>query len=302
MGKTPIVVNDCPGFHNQVLFPYFAGFSQLLRDGADFRKIDKVMEKQFGWPMGPAYLLDVVGIDTAHHAQAVMAAGFPQRMQKDYRDAIDALFDANRFGQKNGLGFWRYKEDSKGKPKKEEDAAVEDLLAEVSQPKRDFSEEEIIARMMIPMVNEVVRCRKRHTLPRRKRIWRWSTAWASLRSTAARSAGWTPSVAQNTSIWHSNISTSARCTKCRKVCVIKHVITNRTIPRLSRARPVGDLENAALAEMANEQVVIVDAIRTLMGRSKAVPYVRAEDLSAHLMRSLLARNPALEAAALDDIY
>ena len=44
----------------------------LLRDGADFRQIDKVMEKQFGWPMGPAYLLDVVGIDTAHHAQAVV--------------------------------------------------------------------------------------------------------------------------------------------------------------------------------------------------------------------------------------
>ncbi|WP_318364774.1 fatty acid oxidation complex subunit alpha FadB [Enterobacter sp.] len=159
MGKTPIVVNDCPGFFvNRVLFPYFAGFSQLLRDGADFRKIDKVMEKQFGWPMGPAYLLDVVGIDTAHHAQAVMAAGFPQRMQKDYRDAIDALFDAGRFGQKNGQGFWRYKEDSKGKPKKVEDSAVDELLAGVSQPKRDFSDEEIIARMMIPMVNEVVRC------------------------------------------------------------------------------------------------------------------------------------------------
>ena len=134
MGKTPIVVNDCPGFFvNRVLFPYFAGFSQLLRDGADFRKIDKVMEKQFGWPMGPAYLLDVVGIDTAHHAQAVMAAGFPQRMQKDYRDAIDALFDANRFGQKNGLGFWRYKEDSKGKPKKEEDVVVDDLAGK-SEP------------------------------------------------------------------------------------------------------------------------------------------------------------------------
>lgn len=83
----------------------FAGFSQLLRDGADFRKVDKVMEKQFGWPMGPAYLLDVVGIDTAHHAQAVMAAGFPQRMQKDYRDAIDALFDASRFGQKKRSGL-----------------------------------------------------------------------------------------------------------------------------------------------------------------------------------------------------
>ena len=159
MGKTPIVVNDCPGFFvNRVLFPYFAGFSQLLRDGADFRQIDKVMEKQFGWPMGPAYLLDVVGIDTAHHAQAVMAAGFPQRMAKDYRDAIDALFEAGRYGQKNGLGFWRYKEDSKGKPRKELDDSVESLLADVSQPKREFSDEEIVARMMIPMVNEVVRC------------------------------------------------------------------------------------------------------------------------------------------------
>ncbi|MGP3593454.1 fatty acid oxidation complex subunit alpha FadB [Vagococcus sp. WN89Y] len=159
MGKTPIVVNDCPGFFvNRVLFPYFAGFSQLLRDGADFRKVDKVMEKQFGWPMGPAYLLDVVGIDTAHHAQAVMAASFPQRMQKDYRDAIDALFDEKRFGQKNGVGFWRYKEDSKGKPKKEEDSAVDELLAGVSKGKQNFSDEEIIARMMIPMVNEVVRC------------------------------------------------------------------------------------------------------------------------------------------------
>ncbi|MDU5713667.1 MAG: acetyl-CoA C-acyltransferase FadA [Citrobacter freundii] len=53
-----------------------------------------------------------------------------------------------------------------------------------------------------------------------------------------------------------------------------------------------------------EQVVIVDAIRTPMGRSKGGAFrnVRAEDLSAHLMRSLLARNPALDPTALDDIY
>ena len=72
MGKTPIVVNDCPGFLvNRVLFPYFAGFSKLLIDGADFVAVDKVMEKQFGWPMGPAYLMDVVGIDTGDHAAAL---------------------------------------------------------------------------------------------------------------------------------------------------------------------------------------------------------------------------------------
>ncbi|QHM77825.1 3-ketoacyl-CoA thiolase [Mixta theicola] len=53
-----------------------------------------------------------------------------------------------------------------------------------------------------------------------------------------------------------------------------------------------------------EKVVIVDAVRTPMGRSKggAFRHVRAEDLSAHLMRSLLSRNPQLEPAALDDIY
>lgn len=52
-----------------------------------------------------------------------------------------------------------------------------------------------------------------------------------------------------------------------------------------------------------ENVVIVDAIRTPMGRSKggAFRHVRAEDLSAHLMRELLSRHPALDAASLDDV-
>lgn len=159
MGKTPIIVNDCPGFFvNRVLFPYFAGFSLLLRDGADYRQIDKVMEKQFGWPMGPAWLLDVVGIDTAHHAQHVMAEGFPDRMSKTYRDAIDVLFDAKRFGQKNQLGFYRWETDSRGKQKKIADPAAEALLRSVCQPTRVFTDEEIISRMMIPMINEVIRC------------------------------------------------------------------------------------------------------------------------------------------------
>ncbi|STQ74422.1 fatty acid oxidation complex subunit alpha FadB [Grimontia hollisae] len=159
MGKSPVVVNDCPGFFvNRVLFPYFAGFSMLLRDGADFTKIDKVMEKKFGWPMGPAYLLDVVGIDTAHHAQAVMAEGFPERMAKSYRDAVDVMFESERFGQKNGVGFYKYSIDRKGKPKKDVDADVTGLLASVLGSAADYSDEEVINRMMVPMINEVVRC------------------------------------------------------------------------------------------------------------------------------------------------
>jgi len=53
-----------------------------------------------------------------------------------------------------------------------------------------------------------------------------------------------------------------------------------------------------------ETVVIVDAVRTPMGRSKGGAFrnVRAEDLSAHLMRAVLSRNPALDAKDIDDIY
>lgn len=159
MGKTPIVVNDCPGFFvNRVLFPYFAAFNLLVQDGADFREIDKVMEKEFGWPMGPAYLLDVVGIDTGFHAEQVMAQGFPERMAKNNKNAIDVLFENQRFGQKNGKGFYQYEKDKKGKPKKIDDPATDELLSAISKEKHSFTKEEIISRMMIPMINEVVRC------------------------------------------------------------------------------------------------------------------------------------------------
>ncbi|MEZ9489623.1 fatty acid oxidation complex subunit alpha FadB [Vibrio breoganii] len=159
MGKSPIVVNDCPGFFvNRVLFPYFNGFSQLVNDGADFQHVDKVMERQFGWPMGPAYLLDVVGLDTAHHAQQVMASGFPERMAKQGPDAIDVLFEQQRYGQKNGAGFYEYQPDRKGKPKKSFNPEVSEYLATLNAPNKQFSDEEVLHRMMIPMINEVVLC------------------------------------------------------------------------------------------------------------------------------------------------
>ncbi len=158
MGKTPVVVNDCPGFFvNRVLFPYFAGFHMLLRDGADFQAVDKAMEK-FGWPMGPAYLMDVVGMDTAVHAAAVMAEGFPDRMSHDWKNTTQVLVANQRFGQKNGKGYYVYAPDKKGKPKKSVDPATYDLIKDVVAPRREFTPEEIVARCMVPMVNEVARC------------------------------------------------------------------------------------------------------------------------------------------------
>ncbi|QQK63194.1 fatty acid oxidation complex subunit alpha FadB [Cobetia sp. cqz5-12] len=158
MGKTPIVVNDCPGFLvNRVLFPYFGGFSLLVEKGADYQRVDKVMEK-FGWPMGPAYLLDVVGMDTAVHANAVMAEGFPDRMAREGKTAIQVMYDNKRLGQKNDLGFYRYEEDRKGKPKKLADDEAQALVAQVVSETREFSDEDIIARMMVPLCMETIRC------------------------------------------------------------------------------------------------------------------------------------------------
>lgn len=158
MGKTPIVVNDCPGFLvNRVLFPYFGGFSALVNDGADFRQIDKVMEG-FGWPMGPAYLLDVVGIDTAYHADAVMAAGFPDRMSHDGESVIDRMYSLERYGQKNKKGFYRYELDKRGKDKKINDDEIDGLLKDVIGGKKEFDDQEIIERMMLPLCIETARC------------------------------------------------------------------------------------------------------------------------------------------------
>ncbi len=158
MGKTPVVVNDCPGFLvNRVLFPYFGGFGMILRDGADFQKVDKVMER-FGWPMGPAYLMDVVGIDTGVHAAEVMAEGFPERMQYDHKDASEVMFENKRYGQKNGVGFYKYETDKKGKPKKVVDETTYELIKPHVAAPKEFEDQKIIDRLMIPMCLELVRC------------------------------------------------------------------------------------------------------------------------------------------------
>lgn len=159
MGKTPVVVNDCPGFLvNRVLFAYFTAFNQLVKEGVDFVRIDKVMEK-WGWPMGPAFLLDVVGIDTGNHASEVMAKGFPDRMPLKADDAVAILYKAGRFGQKNGKGFYVYSVDAKGKPKKEVNPEVYGILGvDSSKFNITVTDSEIVDRLLIPFVFESARC------------------------------------------------------------------------------------------------------------------------------------------------
>jgi 3-hydroxyacyl-CoA dehydrogenase / enoyl-CoA hydratase / 3-hydroxybutyryl-CoA epimerase / enoyl-CoA isomerase len=115
MGKTPIVVQDCPGFLvNRVLFAYFTAYQGLLLEGGEVASIDQAMTR-YGWPMGPATLLDVVGIDTAAHASEVMSQGFPDRMQFDKKMPVAILAKLGRNGAKSGHGFYIHTKDAKGR-------------------------------------------------------------------------------------------------------------------------------------------------------------------------------------------
>lgn len=159
MGKTPVVVRDCPGFLvNRILTAYILAFLRLVRDGADFVEVDRVMQA-FGWPMGPAYLQDVVGMDTSSHVIEHIAHGYGERLVPGYEHAVERMAKLGRFGQKSGLGFYRYETDPKGKPRKVPAEDTYAVLDEI-QPKgqQAFSNEEIIQRMMLPMIIEAARC------------------------------------------------------------------------------------------------------------------------------------------------
>jgi 3-hydroxyacyl-CoA dehydrogenase/enoyl-CoA hydratase/3-hydroxybutyryl-CoA epimerase/enoyl-CoA isomerase len=159
MGKTPIVVADCPGFIvNRVLTPYFIAFLRLVHDGVHFTEIDKAMEA-FGWPMGPAYLADVIGMDISQHVVEIVSAGYPERMHVGFPSAIEVLLKAGRLGQKNGRGFYTYERDTKGRPRKAVDPATDVLLAPIQpQGRREAGADEIALRMMLPLVLEAARC------------------------------------------------------------------------------------------------------------------------------------------------
>ena len=158
LGKTAIVVGDCPGFLvNRVLTAYMRAFLHLVADGADFVEVDRTMEA-FGWPMGPAYLEDVVGMDTGSHVNDVISAGYPDRMPPLQNDALHLMVGRGRFGQKSGLGFYRYEPSSSGRPVRSAAGDTHALLAQV-QPngRREFTAAEISDRMMLPMVLEAAR-------------------------------------------------------------------------------------------------------------------------------------------------
>ncbi len=162
LGKKAIVVNDCTGFFvNRVLFPYLASFNSLVLEGIEVEKIDAVMQ-DFGWPMGPAHLIDTIGIDTIYHVQKIMAKAYPDRMGQNLGpNCIELLFKQERLGCKNQLGFYRYQTNTRSKQEKQKDPELALLLANLAPTKKapqEYDENTIILRLMLPLINEVIRC------------------------------------------------------------------------------------------------------------------------------------------------
>lgn len=158
LGKKPVVVNDCPAFLvNRVLFPYLIGFERLLTDGVDYQEIDRVMEA-WGWPMGPAYLLDVIGIDTADHCLEVLAVDLPDRMPRVEGGSIHALYSAEAYGQKNSKGYYNYVRNEKGRSAKVPSEEAAAMIKGNAQRQVTVSDEDIVMRCMLPMAIEMARC------------------------------------------------------------------------------------------------------------------------------------------------
>jgi 3-hydroxyacyl-CoA dehydrogenase/enoyl-CoA hydratase/carnithine racemase len=157
LGKSPIVMNDGPGFLvNRLLLPYMNEAALLVCEGASIKEIERAA-KDFGMPMGPITLYDVVGIDVAVHAGRTMAAAFPDRVVP--APIVEKVFERGRIGQKVGKGFFDYGPPKAGKPPRGSDSPeVNQLIDECrAGAKRKFSQEELTDRLFMPMLVEATR-------------------------------------------------------------------------------------------------------------------------------------------------
>ncbi|MBL7960259.1 enoyl-CoA hydratase/isomerase family protein [bacterium] len=149
LGKTPIVVNDGAGFLvNRLLMPYLNEAGFLLEEGVKIETMDKVMT-DFGMPMGPALLIDEVGIDVAYKVGKIFENAFGARVQGSH--ALEKLNADKRLGKKGGLGFYVHGDKR---------AVVDEKVYSLIDVKGDgsVSKEEMIQRMTYPMINEAAMC------------------------------------------------------------------------------------------------------------------------------------------------
>jgi 3-hydroxyacyl-CoA dehydrogenase len=146
--KIPVVVQECPGFLvNRLLMPYIGEAVFALQEGpATAREIDEEMVK-FGWPMGPFTLSDMVGIDVSYHTAEYMAEEYGGSVPP----LLKMLVDAGRLGEKSGAGFYGYGDQT--------DEPVKAMIKKLQdEGKVQKGTEFTWQRLMMPMINEAVKC------------------------------------------------------------------------------------------------------------------------------------------------
>jgi len=146
IAKVPAVVGVCDGFvGNRMLAQRGKQAEKLLFEGALPQQVDAVVTK-FGMPMGPFAMGDLAGLDS----------GWRSRKDRGIKSEIaDALCEAGRFGQKTGKGYYKYEAGSRAPlPDPEVEKLIDETLLRLGRKKRVVSDEEILERMMYPMINE----------------------------------------------------------------------------------------------------------------------------------------------------
>ena len=154
IGKTAVVVKDCPGFLvNRILLPYLNEAARCLEDGAGIELIDRTIY-DFGMPMGPFTLSDEVGLDVGYKVAKILADRYGERM--NVADTLRVAYqDLHLLGTKGGKGFFLH--DAKGVKTE----ANLDLLAALRARHpvtRTIDADEIRDRCLLIMVNEAARC------------------------------------------------------------------------------------------------------------------------------------------------
>ncbi|MDA9412995.1 3-hydroxyacyl-CoA dehydrogenase NAD-binding domain-containing protein [Bradyrhizobium sp. CCBAU 45384] len=146
IAKVPVVVGVCDGFvGNRMLAQRGKQSEKLLFEGALPQQVDAVVTK-FGMPMGPFAMGDLAGLDI----------GWRSRKDRGIKSEIaDALCEAGRFGQKTGKGYYKYEAGSRAPlPDPEVEKLIDETLLRLGRKKRVVSDDEILERMMYPMINE----------------------------------------------------------------------------------------------------------------------------------------------------
>jgi 3-hydroxyacyl-CoA dehydrogenase/enoyl-CoA hydratase/3-hydroxybutyryl-CoA epimerase len=159
IGKTPIVVKDVPGFLvNRILLPFMNEAAYLLQDGAEIAKIDEIVEN-FGMPMGPFVLADVVGIDVGVKVAHSLYEGYGNRMA--VAPILDEIHNKHKdlLGKKSKKGFYLYGfSEKQNKLNPEIDFILQDVRKNHQIQPSYISNQEIINRTILTMVNEAAKC------------------------------------------------------------------------------------------------------------------------------------------------